>query len=170
MAIQHPATSPRMLSASPLEWQWQSFDEFSSNELYAILALRQMVFVVEQHCPYLDCDGEDRRAHHLTGWLGQGEQRRPLAYLRVLPPKRESDPARIGRLLTHPDIRSQGIGRELLQRAIKWIDTTLPGKAIAISAQHYLLEFYRGYGFEPVSAIYLEDGIPHLAMVLEPSA
>lgn len=159
-----------ILSPKELEWHWQSFSDLSASDLYALLALRQMVFVVEQHCPYLDCDGEDRHAHHLSGWLGQGENRLPLAYLRVLPPKQKGEPARIGRLLSHPQIRGQGVGRELLQRAIAWIATTLPGKTIAISAQHYLLEFYRGYGFEPVSAVFLEDGIPHLAMVREPTA
>ena len=34
-------------------------------ELYAILALRQRVFVVEQACAYLDCDDHDQAALHL---------------------------------------------------------------------------------------------------------
>jgi len=157
-----------ILSPKELEWQWHTFSELSGNDLYAILALRQMVFVVEQQCPYLDCDGEDLRAQHLVGWLGEGKNRRPLAYLRVLQPERENDPAHIGRLLTHPEFRGQGMGRELLQRAIAWIADILPMTPIEISAQHYLLDFYRGHGFEPTSAIYLEDGIPHMAMKRQP--
>jgi ElaA protein len=34
------------------------FAELSTAELYDVLALRQLVFVVEQACAYLDCDGK----------------------------------------------------------------------------------------------------------------
>ena len=69
-----------------LIWQWYDFDSFTAQELYAILALRQQVFVVEQQCPYLDCDDLDQTARHLVGWEKPGKSRRPLAYLRLLPP------------------------------------------------------------------------------------
>lgn len=157
-----------MITTPPnLHWQWYAFSELSNEDLYAILALRQLVFVVEQHCPYLDCDGLDRHARHLVGWRDRQEEHHPHAYLRVLPPERDSDPVRIGRLLTHPEIRGQGVGHEMLRRAMAWIASTWPRRRIAISAQQYLQDFYRGYGFHAVSASYLEDGIPHVAMVRE---
>ncbi|WP_324254337.1 GNAT family N-acetyltransferase [Staphylococcus kloosii] len=37
---------------------------------------------------------------------------------------------------------------------------------IYISAQEYLERFYRSFGFEKVSEMYLEDNIPHIDMVL----
>ena len=37
----------------------------------------------------------------------------------------------------------------------------------ALSAQKYLERFYRDLGFIPEGNEYLEDGIPHLRMVLK---
>jgi ElaA protein len=41
-----------------------------------------------------------------------------------------------------------------------------PGQPVRISAQQYLEKFYRDFGFATVSEPYLEDGIPHVEMVL----
>lgn len=157
-----------MLTTLQLTWNWYRFDTLSVNELYAVLALRQQVFVVEQRCPYLDCDGADSKAQHLVGWQTTSEDCHPLAYLRVIVPEKAGAPVRIGRLLTHPTIRGQGVGRELLRRALEWIEATLPQQPIVISAQHHLCNFYRASGFVPVSDVYMEDGIPHLEMIRHP--
>ena len=42
-----------------ITWQWQTFDELGPHSLYAVLALRQRVFVLEQQCLYADLDGHD---------------------------------------------------------------------------------------------------------------
>lgn len=144
-----------------LNWQWYTFEDLSLQELYAILALRQQIFVVEQACAYLDCDGLDQRAWHLVGW----QHHRPLAYLRVIFPKNNGELPVIGRLLSHREIRGKGIGGKLLTLALQQIQTHLPGSSIKISAQYYLLDFYKGFGFSPVSEIYEEDGIPHISMI-----
>ena len=64
-----------------------AFDQLSTQELYAILQLRQLVFVVEQKCAYQDCDGKDRTALHLTGWTTAGEPAELAAYLRIILPE-----------------------------------------------------------------------------------
>ncbi len=148
-----------------LHWQWYTFEEFSGRELYAILALRQQVFIVEQECAYLDCDGLDQCAWHLVGWRQSENRRRPLAYLRVILPKNQREMPVIGRLLTHKEIRGKGIGGTLLAHALQRIKDFMPGSSIRISAQYYLLSFYEGFGFSPVSDVYTEDGIPHIAMI-----
>jgi len=43
-----------------------------------------------------------------------------------------------------------------------------PGRPIRISAQKYLEKFYGSFGFGTVSEPYLEDGIPHVEMLLMP--
>ena len=43
-----------------------------------------------------------------------------------------------------------------------------PGRPIRISAQKYLEKFYGSFGFATVSEPYLEDGIPHVEMLLMP--
>jgi predicted GNAT family N-acyltransferase len=46
-------------------WNIKNFEELSTKELYAILKVRQEVFIVEQTCYYLDADGYDDKALHL---------------------------------------------------------------------------------------------------------
>ena len=36
------------------------FYDLSLDELYAIMVLRQEVFVLEQNCPFVDADGKDQ--------------------------------------------------------------------------------------------------------------
>ncbi len=146
-------------------WQWYTFEELTGAELYAILALRQEVFVVEQRCPYLDCDGLDHCAWHLVGRQASGCQTGPIAYLRIIPPRQPDDIPAIGRLLTHFSIRGTGVGRKLLTEAIRHLQGLYPGLPVRMSAQYYLIEFYQFFGFFPVSEVYDEDGIPHVAMI-----
>lgn len=150
-----------MISAS-LRWRVQRFDEMSKQELYAILAAREAVFVVEQDCPYQDVDGKDDRAVHVSGW---SEPAGLVAYARILPPGvRFAEPA-IGRVLTTGEMRGGGLGRELMARAVAATQDHFPGWPIRISAQQYLEAFYREFGFETVRGPYPEDGIPHLEML-----
>ena len=48
-----------------LTWYERPFDELTSCELYELIQLRERVFVVEQDCPYLECDGKDLEALHV---------------------------------------------------------------------------------------------------------
>jgi len=43
-----------------LEWQCLSFEELDNTQLYEIMKLRSVVFVVEQDCVYLDLDDKDQ--------------------------------------------------------------------------------------------------------------
>ena len=43
-----------------VSYSWKTFDELSLDDLYAILNLRQKVFVLEQDCPYIDADYSDQ--------------------------------------------------------------------------------------------------------------
>jgi ElaA protein len=134
-----------------LAWHDRAFGELTAAELYAILELRARVFVVEQKCAYLDPDGLDRTARHVWG-ARDGEI---VAYARILPA-----PTRIGRVVTAPEVRGTGVGRELMRRAI----ATITGP-IRLSAQAHLERFYNDFGFVRVGDPYDEDGIPHIGMI-----
>ena len=71
-------------SPTQLRWRWCRFDELGVHELQNIYTARQLVFVLEQECAYLDADGVDEQSHHLAAWSAQ--QREPLAYARVVAP------------------------------------------------------------------------------------
>jgi len=142
-------------------WREERFDELSLDRLYAILAARVAVFVVEQDCPYQDLDGLDQCGLHVSAWSSGSV----LAYARVLPPATRFAEPSIGRVLTTRPARRTGLGRELMRRSIDTVERRFPGRALRISAQQYLERFYTGLGFETVSDPYPEDGIPHVEML-----
>ncbi|MAT55121.1 MAG: GNAT family N-acetyltransferase [Saprospirales bacterium] len=146
-----------------LTYRCKAFNELNLLQLYAIMALRQEVFVVEQNCPYLDADGKDLAAHHLVGYDDNGNT---VAYARLLPKGVSYEHhASMGRIVTKPSVRGRGLGKELMKNALDWADRLYPNESIKISAQTYLRKFYEDFGFVVSGEEYLEDGIPHLPMV-----
>jgi ElaA protein len=148
-----------------ISWQCSRFNELSIHELYAILKARQVVFIVEQNCPFLDADGVDQLCWHLIAWRDDVPERKPLAYARIVPPGIKYEEASIGRVITTPEGRGQGYGKELMRRAVKKVEELYAGQSIRIGAQQYLEKFYACFGFTTVSKPYIEDGIPHVEMV-----
>ena len=146
--------------SEPLHWRWSRFESLSLDELYDALALRCRVFILEQGA-YLDPDGLDRHAWHLLGHDGAGVLQ---AYLRTVDPGHKYDEPSIGRVITAPERRGQGLGLELMQQGIARTVAQWPGLGIRISAQAHLQRFYGSLGFEPVGEAYDEDGIPHIQM------
>ena len=150
-----------------MQWQWLHFDQLEREQLYAVLAARQQVFVLEQQCLYPDMDGLDQAAHHLLGWRTDGDGQAPqlCAYLRCLAPGVKFAEASLGRVLTTAAGRGTGAGRELLRRGIEGAQAQYPGQRLRISAQQYLEAFYASFGFVTVSEPYDEDGITHVDML-----
>jgi len=139
-------------------WHDRGFSELSVAELYAILALRERVFVVEQSCAYLDADGLDPASRHL--WAeraGSGIH----GYLRIVPAGAKYDEVSLGRIVTAPEARGSGLGRTLVRRGLDAVGDV----AVRIGAQAHLERFYGEFGFRRASEPYLEDGIPHIEML-----
>lgn len=145
-----------------MQWQFLSFTELSPKTLYDILKGRAEVFVVEQQCAYLDMDGIDAHAHHLSLYSDFGDL---IAYSRLVPPNLMFQEPSIGRVLTRQDSRGKGFGRELMRESIARATARYPNVGIRISAQAYLEKFYNDFGFLRVSDNYDEDGIAHLEML-----
>lgn len=145
-----------------INWICKHHTQLSTQELYAILRLRAEVFVLEQQCVYLDVDGQDLQGDtcHLMAW----QEQQLVAYLRLLDPSRHGGDVIIGRVVTAPSIRSQGIGRELMTQALEHAEKNWPGQPIYLSAQAHLQGYYGRYGFVAVGEVYLEDGIAHIGM------
>ncbi|MES2775127.1 MAG: GNAT family N-acetyltransferase [Bacteroidota bacterium] len=143
-------------------WKLKAFNELTPYELYAILRLRGEVFIVEQNCPYLDEDDKDQKGFHLMGWKDD----LLAAYTRILPTGVSyPDMPSIGRVVTSPQARASGIGRELMQVSIDKLYDLFGKKPIKIGAQLYLKKFYESLGFVQTDDGYMEDGIPHIEMV-----
>jgi ElaA protein len=142
--------------------RWQTFAELSGGDLYRALVLRQMVFVVEQNCPYLDADGLDEAGLH---GLGHDQTGALLAVARILPPGSRFPLPSIGRIAVARQARRLGYGRLIFAEALAQAERRYPASPIQISAQAYLERFYQSFGFVRCGDPFDEDGIPHLAMV-----
>ncbi len=144
-----------------IAWQLKTFEELSPAELYAILQLRIAVFILEQECLFQDADDKDQCSFHLMGW----KDGKLAAYTRLVPPGEIYNEPSIGRVVTSAAERKTGAGRELMKRSIEACENLFGKQAIKIGAQLYLERFYNSLGFEKVSEVYIEDGIPHIYMV-----
>ncbi len=142
-------------------WSWYTFDELPASLLYDLLALRSAVFVVEQQSIYQDLDGLDQRALHLICHDDTGA---PVACLRLLPPGLKYPESSIGRVIVAAGKRGSGLGQELMRRGLEQADALYPGQGNRLSAQCYLIDFYRSFGYRPVGEPYDEDGIAHIEM------
>ncbi|HAM3968116.1 GNAT family N-acetyltransferase [Escherichia coli] len=148
-----------------IDWQDLHHSDLSVSQLYALLQLRCVVFVVEQNCPYQDIDGDDLEGEnrHILGW----HNGTLVAYARILKSDDELQPVVIGRVIVSEALRGEKIGQQLMSKALESCTRRWPEKPIYLGAQAHLQNFYGQFGFIPVTDIYEEDGIPHIGMARE---
>ena len=146
-----------------MSWLARTWSELSVDELYAVLSVRQQVFVVEQACAYLDADGADPAAIHLLATDEQGL----WGYLRLFAPD-AAGCARIGRVLTVARVRGRGLGRPLMEAGRQEVERRYGAVPVRLSAQAHLEGFYASLGYVVDGPGYLEDGIPHVPMIRIP--
>ncbi|WP_456376266.1 GNAT family N-acetyltransferase [Lutibacter sp.] len=139
----------------------KNFSELSTKELYTILQLRAEVFVVEQNCVYQDVDGKDKKALHVIGI----KNNKIVAYTRIFKSGDYFKQASIGRVVVKQTERKFNYGHQIVKASIKAIKNNFNETTIKISAQTYLKKFYESHNFKQIGEEYLEDGIPHIAML-----
>lgn len=137
------------------------FSELNLHQLYDILQLRSEVFVVEQDCVYQDIDGKDADALHVIGWKNESI----VAYTRCFEPGYYFEEAAIGRVVVKASERKYGYGHEIMKASARAIEEFFGTSRIKLSAQQYLIKFYEYHGYRTTGQGYLEDGIPHIAMI-----
>ena len=147
------------------------FNELTTRELYDILKFRVSVFVVEQNCPYQEIDELDLDAYHM--YLSDNSN--IIAYLRVFKYNEYKNKylsssetvfntAAIGRVAV--SIRRKGYATQLLKHAIDLVKAKFDVSCIILEAQVYASKLYEQVGFTICSEEFLEDGIPHIQMIL----
>jgi len=144
-----------------LDIQVKTFNQLDIHQLYALLELRSDVFVVEQDCVYQDIDFKDQKALHVIGF----KDNKIVAYTRIFKPGDYFKVSSIGRVVVAQNQRKYKFGYSIMEASIKAIKDHFNETEIKISAQCYLTKFYNNLGFKEVGETYLEDGIPHIAMV-----
>ena len=146
-----------------LSWEWKSFIDLNSDELYEILKFRQEIFVVEQKSWYLDADGLDQVSLHLL----VRNKEYLIGYLRLTSPGIKYIETSIGRVSIHVKHRGEGLGDQLLTMGIEKGKEVYGSGAFRISAQEYLISYYEKHGLKAQGSPYDEDGIPHIEMLLD---
>jgi ElaA protein len=144
-----------------IHWTCKPFKQLSPGELYAILQLRNEVFVVEQNCVFQDADDKDQESWHLMAWI----DKRLMGYTRLVPAGISYPEASIGRVVTFPKMRKSGIGKKIMEKSVDMINVLWEKQPIRIGAQLYLKKFYESFGFQQSSDVYMEDNIEHIQMI-----
>jgi ElaA protein len=139
----------------------ETFNNLTTQQLYQILRLRAQVFIVEQNCVYQDIDNKDQKALHVLGFKNNNL----IAYTRIFKPLDYFEHASIGRVVVALEERKFGYGHVIMKHSIQAVKSYFKQSTIKISAQSYLQKFYESHGFKQVGDTYLEDGIPHIAMI-----
>lgn len=128
-----------------------------------IVRLRTDVFVVEQQCAYPELDGRDADPGTRHVWLTDGPDGSDLlSYLRILQPV--GGQAQIGRIVTRPDRRKDGVASNLVDIALGMLDDELVPE-VGLNAQLYAAAWYEGFGFGTCGSPFVSSGISHVSMV-----
>lgn len=126
-----------------------------------IKRIRSLVFQREQGVdPALEFDGHDETCDHLLAyWENQAVGTIRLRYL-------DQTTVKIERLAVLPHARRQGIGTNLMKKALHIIDQKRTYPTITIHAQAYLQSLYETFGFRAVGDRFQEAGIWHIKMIM----
>ena len=117
-------------------------------------AVRSEVFVREQAIPEsLEWDEHDALGQHCVAFLGT----RPVGTGRLL------EDGRIGRMAVLAEQRRGGLGGRILERLVDAARERGDAR-VMLSAQTYVLAFYRHHGFVTQGDVYQEAGIDHQDM------
>ncbi|MEM7080954.1 MAG: GNAT family N-acetyltransferase [Pseudomonadota bacterium] len=130
------------------------FADLNTAQLLALLRLRVDVFVVEQDCPYPEIDGLDDEPQTRHIFLAHDDH--IMSYLRLLG---SAEGERIGRVVTAPNARGEGLSARLIRHAM----ATSSGPWV-LHAQAHLAAWYARFGFAISGTEFLEDGILHVPM------
>ena len=141
----------------------KKYNELTIDELYEILKLRSIVFVVEQNCIYQDLDDIDKRSYHI--FMKEKDKPEVNVYIRVF--EKDKDTAQIGRVVTAQNYRRKGYATKLMIKGIEIAKNEMKKTKIYLEGQVYVAEFYQKLGFKIISDEFLEDGIPHYKMLKE---
>lgn len=151
-----------MSQLNNITWVTKHFSKLSVDEVYAMLRLRSDVFVVEQHCIFLDADNNDQKAYHVFGYINEELIATTRLFNKDIVYKGYQS---IGRVANVAKFRRMGIGKKLMQYSIHQCEQLFGKGPIKIGAQLYLKKFYNELGFEQAGDIYLEDEIDHIPMI-----
>lgn len=140
------------------------FNDLTVNEFYEIAKARYEVFACEQKITMEnDFDNVDKNSYHIFS-MNNGII---TSYARIIPKNYSSyDNVSVGRILVIRDYRRKNLAKNLMKKAIEFVNNDLKEEHITLSAQYYIKDLYSSLGFKEISDVYDECNIPHVKMKL----
>ena len=139
----------------------KKFEELTNTQVYEILKSRCQIFLMEQDIRCMDMDDVDYKSLHCF----LEEDNRICAYLRAFYPYEDQSCVKIGRVLTLE--HGKGYGAALMTQSLDIIKKLMPCDVFRVDAQKQAIGYYEKMGFRVVSEEFLEEGIPHVTMILK---
>lgn len=140
-----------------MKWETKWLDELSATDLYKVAYERIRTFVIAQNRVYQEIDDIDPVAHHILGLDGN----QLVAYARIF---EEGDHVTFGRVLTIPERRGTGLGRQLVTQIEADLHANFALQPISIEAQIDKQHFYEKFGYTAVGDVFDFHGTPHIQM------
>jgi predicted GNAT family N-acyltransferase len=137
----------------------------SEGELLQALAIREVVFIEEQHVPEgFERDANDSRAFHVLAFdgghaIGTGR----LVTLSRPPLDQTGTWAQVSRMAVVQSHRSSGVGAKLLE-ALEAEARRQGVQGITLHGPLSSIDFYKKRGYQTVGGVFQEAGMPHLEM------
>ena len=140
------------------------FNDLTVSEFYEIAKARYEVFACEQKITMEnDFDNVDKNSYHIFS-MNNGII---TSYARIIPKNYSSyDNVSVGRVLVIRDYRRKNLAKNLMKKAIEFVNNDLKEEHITLSAQYYIKDLYSSLGFKEISDVYDECNIPHVKMKL----
>jgi predicted GNAT family N-acyltransferase len=122
------------------------------------LTVRHQVFVEEQKVPIeLEIDEYEDKSTHVV--LYDDEKPIGAGRFRVI-----DDVGKLERICVLPEYRGKGAGTMIIEK-LESIAKEKGLKTVKLNAQTHAKAFYQRLGYETVSAVFPDAGIPHVTMV-----
>jgi predicted GNAT family N-acyltransferase len=134
-------------------------------ELLQALAIREVVFIEEQHVPEgIERDAEDATAFQVLAFsVGHAIGTGRLVTLAKAPAEFPGKWGQIGRMAVLQSHRNSGVG-SLLLAELEAEARRQRMRGLRMHAQLSALSFYQRHGYTAVGPVFLEAGIDHLEM------
>jgi predicted GNAT family N-acyltransferase len=149
------ANAPREIHIAPVRGE---------GDLASALAIREIVFIEEQHVPEsLEKDEDDSRAFHVLAYDG-GHAIGTGRLVPISPPPQEAGAwGRIGRMAVLAAYRHRGVGKKILAE-LESEAARREYTGVLLHAQVHARDFYARHGYEDAGSVFEEAGMPHVMM------
>lgn len=139
-----------------VSYRYAHIEDLDAPTIYALLRLRQEVFIVEWGSSHLDIDGRDTEPSSVHLWAERDGD--VLAAVRVV--QESDDTLRIERLATRFGARGRGIAGRLLDYAVKMAGE----RRLLIDVPTALEPWAERFGFARAGDPFIAEGVQQVTM------